>query len=159
MEISTLTIDRKTRDVIAKNAAILTTFADAGPGLIPNAQVADLVVQAQAKVAPLVNRVIGEAATDLLRTENPAGESTLGNLIADAQRTALGTDFAFMNPGGIRADLLAGSVTFGELFTVQATTLMAGFAFVTALAARRDGGATPGKAPVEQGVSQQEVSG
>jgi 2',3'-cyclic-nucleotide 2'-phosphodiesterase (5'-nucleotidase family) len=24
-----------------------------------------------------------------------------------------------MNPDGIRADLLAGSVTFGELFTVQ----------------------------------------
>ena len=51
--------------------------------------------------------------------ENQAGESALGNLIADAQRTALGMDFAFMNPGGIRADLLAGSVTFGELFTVQ----------------------------------------
>lgn len=29
------------------------------------------------------------------------------------------TDFAFMNPGGIRADLFAGPVTFGELFTVQ----------------------------------------
>ncbi len=63
--------------------------------------------------------MIGEAATDLLRTENPAGESTLGNLIADAQQTALGTDSAFMNPGGLRADLLAGPVTFGKLFTVQ----------------------------------------
>lgn len=114
-----LMIDKHTRDVVAKSAAIVTTFADAGPGLTPDPLVADLVAQAQAKVAPLVNRVIGEAATDLLRVENPAGESSLGNLIADAQRVALGTDFAFMNPGGIRADLSAGPVTYGELFTIQ----------------------------------------
>ncbi|MGE4560596.1 MAG: 5'-nucleotidase C-terminal domain-containing protein, partial [Desulfobulbus sp.] len=45
--------------------------------------------------------------------------SALGNLIADAQRTQMGTDFAFMNPGGIRADLEAGAVTWGELYTIQ----------------------------------------
>ncbi len=114
-----LTIDKRTRDVVAKSAAIITTFADAGPGLLPDPAVAELVAQAQANVAPLVNRVIGEAAVDLLRTENPAGESSLGNLIADAQRTALGTDIALMNPGGIRADLSAGPATYGELFTIQ----------------------------------------
>lgn len=114
-----VTIDRKTRDVVAKSAAIVTTFADAGPGLIPDAKVAELVQQAQVKVAPLVNRVIGTAATAMTRTENTAGESALGNLIADAQRAALGTDFAFMNPGGIRADLAAGPVTFGHVFTMQ----------------------------------------
>ncbi len=114
-----LMINKQTRDVVSKSASIVTTFADAGPGLTPDPLVADLVAQSQAKVAPLVNRVIGEAATDLLRAENPAGESSLGNLIADAQRAALGTDFAFMNPGGIRADLSAGSATYGELFTIQ----------------------------------------
>ena len=31
----------------------------------------------------------------------------------------MGTDFAFMNPGGIRDDILAGDVTWRELFTVQ----------------------------------------
>jgi 5'-nucleotidase len=114
-----LTINRKSRDVVAKSAAIVTTFADAGPGLMPDSTVSELVAQAEAKVAPLVNRVIGEAAVALLRAETPAGESALGNLIADAQRAALGTDFAFMNPGGIRADLEAGPVTYGELFTIQ----------------------------------------
>ncbi|GAA3331979.1 hypothetical protein GCM10020331_090670 [Ectobacillus funiculus] len=29
------------------------------------------------------------------------------------------TDFALMNPGGIRADVGAGDVTWGHLFTVQ----------------------------------------
>jgi 5'-nucleotidase len=114
-----LIIDKHTRDVVAKSAAIVTTFADAGPGLTPDPHVTELVAQAQAKVAPLVNRVIGDAATEVVRAENPTGESSLGNLIADAQRAALGTDFAFMNPGGIRADLSAGSVTYGELFTIQ----------------------------------------
>jgi len=62
---------------------------------------------------------MGQAASNILQTENPAGESALGNLIADAQRAAVQADFAFMNPGGIRADLLAGEVTWGELFAVQ----------------------------------------
>jgi 5'-nucleotidase len=31
----------------------------------------------------------------------------------------MNTDFAFMNPGGIRADIATGEVTWGELFTVQ----------------------------------------
>ncbi len=114
-----LMIDKRTGDVVAKSAAIVTTFADAGPGLSPDPKVAELVAQAQAKVAPLVNRVIGEAAADLPNMDNSAGESALGNLIADAQRAALGTDVAFMNPGGIRASLSAGSVTYGELFTIQ----------------------------------------
>jgi len=54
----------------------------------------------------------------------------LGNLIADAQRAALGTDFAFMNPGGIRNDLVFaatannaadadGLALWGELFQIQ----------------------------------------
>lgn len=47
------------------------------------------------------------------------GESALGNLIADAQRWATAADIACMNPGGIRADLDAGEVTWGELFTIQ----------------------------------------
>jgi len=114
-----LEIDRRTRDVVAKSAAIITTFADAGPGLTPDPEVAQLVAAAEETVAPRVNQVIGVAQTDILREQNAAGESALGNLIADAQRAALGTDFAFMNPGGIRADLLAGEVTWGDLFTVQ----------------------------------------
>jgi 5'-nucleotidase len=57
--------------------------------------------------------------TALTRSESSAGESSLGNLIADAQRVTTDAEFAFMNPGGIRADLGAGEVTWGELFTIQ----------------------------------------
>ncbi|MBI1424742.1 MAG: bifunctional metallophosphatase/5'-nucleotidase [Gammaproteobacteria bacterium] len=112
-------IDPKTRDIVEKSAQIVTTWTDEGPGLTPNPQVAALVAQASERVAPLVNRVIGTASGDILRSENSAGESAMGNLIADAQRKAMGTDLAFMNPGGIRADLLGGDVTWGDVFTVQ----------------------------------------
>lgn len=114
-----LVIDRATRDVVAKSAAIVTTFADAGPGLHPEADVADLVARAEQAVAPLVMREVGTAAADITRTQNAAGESALGNLIADAQRASVGAQIAFMNPGGIRADLGAGTITWGELFTIQ----------------------------------------
>jgi 5'-nucleotidase len=114
-----LEISRASRDVVAKSAAIVTTWADTGVGLVPDPQAVQLTAAAEATVAPLVNQVIGVAAADITRAENAAGESALGNLIADAQRAAMGTDFAFMNPGGIRADIAAGEVTWGELFTVQ----------------------------------------
>ncbi len=75
--------------------------------------------------APIANRVVGSASADITRAANRAGESALGDVIADAQLAATApSDFggavvAFMNPGGIRADVLAGEVTYGELFTVQ----------------------------------------
>ena len=57
--------------------------------------------------------------------ENRGGESTLGNLVADVQRWSLnedGTrdvDITFMNPGGLRADIDAGEVTYKEAANVQ----------------------------------------
>jgi 5'-nucleotidase len=63
------------------------------------------------------------------RTDNRGGESTLGNLVAEAQRWATrkadqgGAQIAFMNPGGLRDDMLGsgddGSVTYREAANVQ----------------------------------------
>ena len=114
-----LMISRRSGEVAEKSAAIVTTYADEGPGLSPDPEVKKLVTQVETQVAPLAMRGIGEAAADIVRAENLAGESALGNLIADAQRAALGTDFAFMNPGGIRTDLRKGSLVFRDLFAVQ----------------------------------------
>lgn len=112
-------IDPASGDIVEKSAEIVTTWGDTGPGLKPNLQVAQLVSEAVTTVEPLVNRVIGTAANNITRSATTAGESALGNLIADAQRAAMGTDIAFMNAGGIRADLAAGEVTWGDLFTIQ----------------------------------------
>jgi 5'-nucleotidase len=112
-------VDPKTGDIVEKSASIITTWADEEPGLSPNQSIASMTDQAVKSVEVLVNEVIGNAAEAITRSESDAGESALGNLIADAQRNAMATDVAFMNPGGIRADVAAGDITWGELFTVQ----------------------------------------
>ncbi|MBH8599366.1 5'-nucleotidase C-terminal domain-containing protein [Thermoactinomyces sp. CICC 10523] len=111
-----LTIDPRSKDVTSKHGEIVTTYQE---GIKPDPQVAKMVAEAEKKVGPLINQVIGKTAAAITRTQNEAGESALGNLIADAQRSAMNTDFAFMNPGGIRADLPAGDVTWGDLYTTQ----------------------------------------
>jgi 5'-nucleotidase len=114
-----LTIDHQTHDIVEKSAQIVTTFGDAGPGLTPAQDVAELVQRASDRVAPLVNRVVGESSVAITRTPSASGETNMGNLIADAQRAAMNAQIALMNPGGIRADLDVGPVTWGELFTIQ----------------------------------------
>jgi 5'-nucleotidase len=116
--------------VLTKSARVITTFSDQAPGNVRDPAVQAIVDQAVARTAPLVNREIARITADVTRTQDPAGESQLGDLIADSQRAAMGTDFGFMNPGGIRADLTFaattsnpadadGVVLWGELFTVQ----------------------------------------
>ena len=114
-----LEISPISKDIVKKTAVITTTYGDVAPGNAPDATVAAIVAAADAAVADDVNVVVGETSTAITRTQNAAGESALGDLIADAQRWYEGTDFAFMNPGGIRADLDKGQVTWGELFTIQ----------------------------------------
>jgi 5'-nucleotidase len=83
-------------------------------------------------VAPIANRIIGSITGDIVRANNAAGESPLGDVIADAQlaytKASAGAVIALMNPGGIRGDLsysfspggeAPGQVTYGEAFTVQ----------------------------------------
>ncbi|GAB3937398.1 bifunctional metallophosphatase/5'-nucleotidase [Kribbella albertanoniae] len=89
----------------------------------------ELIGKYQTLVAPISNKVIGHlSGTTVSRTPDDSLESPLGNLIADGQladpSTVTGGKVpvaAFMNPGGIRADLAsnAGEVTFGQAFTVQ----------------------------------------
>jgi 5'-nucleotidase len=94
-----------------------------------------LVTGYERVVAPIANAVIGSITADILGTgpgsSNAAGESGLGDVIADAQlayTASAGAQLAFMNPGGIRANLTYASstvgegngvVTFGEAFAVQ----------------------------------------
>ena len=125
-----LTLERATRDVasISVNNVIATRDVAADP-----AQTA-LIAKYAVIADPLRNRVIGSITADITRAQNPAGESALGNLIADGQLDATSpvgfgeAVVAFMNPGGIRADLTYpsspagegdGNVTYGEAFTVQ----------------------------------------
>ncbi|MGC4068478.1 MAG: metallophosphoesterase [Polyangiaceae bacterium] len=54
-----LEIERATGKVVSKMARIVTTWADEGPGLSPDPRVSQVVAQAERRVAPLVERVVG----------------------------------------------------------------------------------------------------
>jgi 5'-nucleotidase len=118
-----LTIDPVTKDVVTKSAKVVTTFADVAPGNAPDPAAAALTASAEMRVAPLTSQVVGYSATTFRATQNAAGESALGDIIADSQNLAQGTQFAFMNPGGIRADLVVpaggSNITWNDLFTIQ----------------------------------------
>jgi len=125
-----ITLDRRTGDVADASANLVPVWsfnppdiADPAHAVAGDPGVQAIVDDAVEQVAPLVNRYISTASTDLLAGRdggaNAAGESPLGDLIADAQRWRMDTQFAFMNPGGIRARIQAGPVTWGELFAVQ----------------------------------------
>ena len=125
-----VTIDRNTGEptVISVDNKIVTRTVQKA------ADETALVTKYKTLSAPFANRVVGNITADITRAASAAGESTLGNFIADSQHfvstpaAAGGAVAAFMNPGGIRADLTYASspagegdgvVTYGEIFTVQ----------------------------------------
>lgn len=85
----------------------------------PDKKIKKKMEKYQEKIAPLVNEVVGKSTAPLDRKLNTAGESTLGNLVADAQRARMQSQIALMNPGGIRNDLDAGDITWGEIYGIQ----------------------------------------
>ena len=114
-----LTIDRASGDIVEKTAQIIPAYADQSPGTSPDpATTAFLAVDEQV-VAPVVNRLIGSAALDSTRDQNPAGESAAGDLVADSQRAAMKTDVGFSSSGSVRADLSGGNITWGDMYSVQ----------------------------------------
>jgi 5'-nucleotidase len=137
-----LTISKETKDVVSATMrnVIVCNGLDNPPGTPrpcpntrPDANHADIsaLIAAYAVVAqPIEDEVIGTATAILSRTNNAAGESSLGDIIADAQLWATSTGalpsfqgdpavIAFMNSGGIRTDINAGPITYGEAFSVQ----------------------------------------
>jgi 5'-nucleotidase len=112
-----LTIDRKTNEVISKSAQNVIVTRDVARDPAQTA----IIERYRPAYATIAGKMAGTIAGDLTRAENAAGESILGNVIADgtleyAQTApnAGGADVAFMNHGGIRADLLHEPATAGE---------------------------------------------
>ena len=117
-----IALDPKTRDVISAKAdnVIVRTERFASDPVQTK-----LVAGYEALAGPLARRVVGSIGAALTRETNAAGESPLGQVIADAQLAATrdaGAQIAFMNEGGIRADLARpadGQLRYEDLFTVQ----------------------------------------
>jgi 5'-nucleotidase len=128
-----LAYDTATNDI--ERASVKGTNVIVTRDVKKDASQTDLINTYKALSAPIASKVIGSITTDVTRTGNAAGESQLGDLIADAQLAdpsvvtgGVKPVVAFMNPGGIRGDLTyanspwgeaPGDITFEEAFTVQ----------------------------------------
>ncbi len=124
-------LDTRTKDVIRKSEKAVNHLVTRDVPQDP--RVVSIVDKWVTKAAGPGNRIVGSIAQDIKRAtsagkEDRSAESALSNLIADAQRDSTGAKVAFMNPGGVRADLLvanspageaAGQITYRELFNVQ----------------------------------------
>ena len=120
-----LKLDHATRDVISARAdnVIVRTGAYA-----KDPEQTALIESYDKVAAPLANRPAGSITETLSRTPNDAGESVLGDIVADAQLAATRADkdggavIALTNPGGVRADIpkkADGTVTYADVFSSQ----------------------------------------
>jgi 5'-nucleotidase len=111
-------VDRS-KTYTATNAPVLRKDSDAA--------VQSIVDYWVAKSAVSGSRVVGSATADILNAASSQRpfEQPIGNLVAQAQYDALQEDtygfpeIALMNPGGVRTNILAGEVTYAEVFAVQ----------------------------------------
>ena len=88
-----------------------------GRTISANTEVAAALAPAFEQVAALQTRALG------ITVPQPLGrhyedESALGSMLADAMRAMCKADIALLNPGGLRADLRSGPLTYGQLYEV-----------------------------------------
>ena len=126
-----LELDRTTGDVLAVRARNEVVTRDVAPDEAVNAVVREAATAAAAHDRPAGRMLAGASRSGMYPPEIAAGssgESTLGSLVADAQLWATreaghgAAQIAFMNPGGLRADLSPGPdgrVQFSQLFAAQ----------------------------------------
>jgi len=107
-----LVMDPIQKKVVESAQRVLTVYADVPLDSAWTARVAHW----NADVAPIAAQPLGQAGVALHRR---APEATIGDLICDAMRADAKVDFAFQNPGGMRADLDQGPITRGEIYAVM----------------------------------------
>ncbi|ROV66524.1 bifunctional metallophosphatase/5'-nucleotidase [Streptomyces globisporus] len=133
---TTLTYDRRTKDIVRTSVKSANHVVTRDQPKAPD--MTRLIDRWNKLAAPIANKPQGWISADINGRGSTAPEKPLGNVIADAQLEGLapadkgGAEVAFMNPGGVRADLVHkasgsegdGVVTYGEAFTVQPFTNM-----------------------------------
>ena len=88
--------------------------------------VAAKVAEIKAEVDKVSNTVVARTEVDLTTLDPTTGkravrsaETNLGDLCADAYRELLKTDVAFVNGGGVRANINKGDITYGQIIAVH----------------------------------------
>ncbi|MDY7041375.1 MAG: 5'-nucleotidase C-terminal domain-containing protein, partial [Chloroflexota bacterium] len=85
--------------------------------VVPDPEVEAIVDYYESEIEDVMNAVVGET-TEVI-TRNYRYESAMGDWVTDimsAYEYVPGIDFALTNSGGLRADIDAGEITYGEIF-------------------------------------------
>ena len=105
--------------LIGTDGAVSTT-------LINDAGALEFIGGIEAQFEELVNEVVATTEVALTIKDPATGErmvrrqeTNLGDLCADAYRAMSGADIAFVNGGGVRADIAAGDITYGNIISVH----------------------------------------
>lgn len=109
-------VDTSTGKISRSRAGGTLRNVVAGPGAPKDEYVIEMVEKYSSRLKGEFDKVVGETAVDLLR--DPSGESNIGNLLTDAMREASGSQIAFQNGGGIRADIPKGPISLEEIYTL-----------------------------------------
>lgn len=108
-----LQIDPETRTIMSYNN-VLIPVKDVTPDPEVEKIISAVVEEARVKMA----EVVGTSEVDLTHDRQKVLETVLGNVLTDAMREAGGSDIAFENAGGIRAEIQKGTIRFGDLYRV-----------------------------------------
>lgn len=123
VSVADVTIDRNTRKVVRDQTSAFNQIVT--HDISPDPDIQPLADRAWSEASESAQRPVGTITADLTRDRVPSGESTLGNLVADAQLAAgstRGAQLALTNPGGMREDLdfgTSGQVTYRQAYGVQ----------------------------------------
>ncbi|MBW0291514.1 MAG: bifunctional metallophosphatase/5'-nucleotidase [Rhodococcus qingshengii] len=123
VSVADVTIDRNTREVVRDQTSAFNQIVT--HDISPDPDIQALADRAWSEASESAQRPVGTITADLTRDRVPSGESTLGNLVADAQLAAgstRGAQLALTNPGGMREDLdfgTSGQITYRQAYGVQ----------------------------------------
>lgn len=98
-----------------REGVLVTLFEDQ---FIPDPVIGGKIAEQVAIAEKGMDEIIGSAAVHLSRV-NVDAQSLMGNTVADAMRFQTDADFAFINLGGIRAEIKQGPVTYRNVFDVM----------------------------------------
>ncbi|MBE3575579.1 MAG: bifunctional metallophosphatase/5'-nucleotidase, partial [Firmicutes bacterium] len=116
--VATVVYDTDAQKVISVRTNLVRTFSDE---VVPDAGALALVNAYQAKTGPLMDKVIGQTTTGIMRDYDH--ESAMGDFFADAMLAEIrkinpAVQIMFTNAGGLRTDVGPGPITVGKIWEI-----------------------------------------
>jgi 2',3'-cyclic-nucleotide 2'-phosphodiesterase (5'-nucleotidase family) len=102
-------------DTPFENTVLLTLFEDQ---FIPDPEFDKVISARQAEAEKGMDDIIGVAGVFLSRASVDA-QNIMGNFTCEAMKEAVDADFAFINLGGVRAEIPMGNVTYRQVFNAM----------------------------------------